>query len=173
MFSTRLLTVPLGMRTTARQPSSRAVQATPRPWLPSVAVKNTAFPSAARAASPCERRVGHLLRPQPQPRGDVPADGIGTAQHLEGVQPKALRFVLDTAGLPAPVAPPAPESSRPAAWARTGESCGGRRAPDAPVRPSARGSRGSPAARVARSSICVFCMRDTSFSNSIAYFYRV
>ena len=51
MFSTRLSAVPLGMRTTARQPNSRAVQATPRPWLPSVAVKNTAFPSAARAAS--------------------------------------------------------------------------------------------------------------------------
>ena len=85
-----------------------------------------------------ERREGRLLRPQPQPRGDVPGDGIGTAQHLEGVQPKAPRFVLDQQAFQPPFAPPA-RKVPPAAWARTEESCCGRRAPDAPVRPSARG----------------------------------
>ncbi len=41
MFSTRLIAVPRGMHTTAFLPSSRAAHATPRPWFPSVAVKNT------------------------------------------------------------------------------------------------------------------------------------
>ena len=46
-------TEPAGRYTWARQPSRRAAQATPRPWLPSVAVTNSTLAKALRAASVC------------------------------------------------------------------------------------------------------------------------
>ena len=51
MFSYRAWLEPLGMWTTAFWPSLWAAQATPRPWLPSVAVKKVACPNSWRKAS--------------------------------------------------------------------------------------------------------------------------
>jgi hypothetical protein len=51
MLSNRDLALPLGMWTTAFWPSLLAAQATPRPWLPSVAVKKVAWPKSLRKDS--------------------------------------------------------------------------------------------------------------------------
>ena len=51
MLSYRDWLEPLGMWTTAFWPSLLAAQATPRPWLPSVAVKKVAWPNSLRKAS--------------------------------------------------------------------------------------------------------------------------
>ena len=51
MLSKRVLLLPFGMRTTAFWPSLFAAQATPRPWLPSVAVKKVAWPNSSRSFS--------------------------------------------------------------------------------------------------------------------------
>ncbi|CUO26449.1 Uncharacterised protein [Flavonifractor plautii] len=51
MLSYRGLELPLGICTTAFCPSLLAAHATPRPWLPSVAVKKVAWPNSLRKAS--------------------------------------------------------------------------------------------------------------------------
>ena len=51
MLSKRGLVEPLGMCTTAFWPSLLAAQATPRPWLPSVAVKKVAWPKSEASSS--------------------------------------------------------------------------------------------------------------------------
>ena len=52
MLSKRVFVLPFGISTTAFCPSLFAAQATPRPWLPSVAVKNVAWPNSSRSFSP-------------------------------------------------------------------------------------------------------------------------
>lgn len=89
MASTRSCAEPFGMYTTAFCPSCWAARATPRPWLPSVVVAKVIFFDGGFQGI---KREGVNIETVffTQQLGD----GVGAAEHFEGVEAKALGFIF-------------------------------------------------------------------------------
>ena len=93
MLSNLVFVVPLGILTTAFWPRRFAAQATPLPWLPSVAVRKWLaefFSQFIRG----EYMIRQFADIPSQFFGYVASHGVGTAQNLKCVETEAVGFVL-------------------------------------------------------------------------------